>query len=174
MCIQHTYVFKDKRWAGRKKDEIVTDEKKSVGQEKNYMRLCWDFLSFCFVLVLLFFCSCNAQAYAISFFIQKFNVNGSRAERDSEKSSLYSRKLHINEAPMFNPITCHMFDGIRTNMSISFELAKRISQALSIEHYDREHRTFVAFATDVKTNFPHLISENKICRVMWNTYQFWL
>lgn len=43
--------------------------------------------------------------------------------------------LHMHGALVLNPITCHMFDAIRTNINISFEHAKRISEASRIEDY---------------------------------------
>lgn len=86
---------------------------------KNYMRLCSDFFP--------------TFRFLASFYLNnKKWVTQAGDGAGARKSLLYSRNLHMNEALVFNPITCHMFDAIRTNINISFEHAKRISEASGI------------------------------------------
>lgn len=87
----------------------------------NYMRLYCDFFS----LFVFFF----------NFYLDNKKWSNESSDGEAQKSIMYPHMNGRDELWVFNPITCHMFDAIRTNINISFQHAKRISVASGIEDY---------------------------------------
>lgn len=131
MCTtQHIHVQITRELAGKKESWPL--------EEKLYAIMLWFFFLFSFFIQFLF----------------KQQKMGQRSRRWRARKSLqYSRNLHMNEALVFNPITCHMFDAIRTNINIPFEHAKRISEASDIGDYRFSWNFLYIYFTTTCPNF---------------------